>query len=645
MKKQSVYIEAMFLMNTASAGRNSYGKRVRTLVANQSDLFAMERYINDIWRFLPIPVAYLNPLGVILDVSNSLENMLHYRKEELIGGTLIGLFAEQEKMRQIQKLTLEKSRVSDHQGVVRNKEGQSIPVNISTLIRKDEQGETIGYFVALLDISKRLSAEQAFSASESQYRATLNSIGDGIHVVDKDLHIMMINDALRSRIKELGIDFEPVGRKIGDVFKFLPDTVNKEYAEVFDRGKLLVTEETVQVGNREFVSEVRKIPIFDGDLVNQVVTVIHDITAQKRDEQVKAVLYKVSREVNTALDLRELFDMIQRSLGAIIDTRNFFIALRNKGDRAISLAYFVDEREDFKSLPSGRTLTSYVIDNNRPLLVTENDIKQMKRAGQIDTVDIPAKVWLGVPLRVKDNVVGALVVHNYHDPSVYTRKDMEILEFVSEQVAAAIERKKVDEEVELNFQRLKKTSTSIIFTMAKILELRDPYTAGHQQRVARLACAIAREMGLNEEEVDGIFMAALIHDIGKIYVPAEILNRPAKLNETEMDLVKTHPSIGYDIVKEIDFSQPVDRIVVQHHERIDGSGYPNGIDGSDMILQARILAVADVVEAMASHRPYRPALSLDETLSEIDKYRDVLYDGQVVDACMKIFRDSTFRFD
>jgi PAS domain S-box-containing protein/putative nucleotidyltransferase with HDIG domain len=632
-------------MNTGSTGRKSSLNKLQAFAGVEHDLYTMEQYINDIWQYLPIPVAYLNTLGVILDVSNSFEGMLHYRKEELIGGSLIGLFTEREKIEQIQKITLEKSRVSDHQCVIKNKEGQDIPVNVSTLIRKDERGKTIGYFVALLDISKRLSAEQAFSTSESQYRATLNSIGDGIHVVDKNLRLVMINDALRSRIGDIGIDFEPVGRTVRDVFRFLPETVNREYADVFKKGKLLITEERVKVGNREFISEVRKIPIFDGERVEQVVTVIHDITAQKRDEQVKAVLYKVSREVNSAEDLRELFDLIQRSLGTIIDTRNFYIALRKKGSKEISLAYFVDEREDFKSLPEGRTLTNYVIENNRPLLVTEGDIKQMRRAGQIDAIESPVKVWLGVPLRVKDTVVGALVLHHYYNPSAYTRKDLEILEFVSEQVAAAVERKRVDEEINLNFQRLKKTSTSIIFTMAKILELRDPYTAGHQQRVARLACAIAREMGLDEEKVDGIFMAALIHDIGKIYVPAEILNRPAKLNETEMDLVKTHPSIGYDIVKEIDFEQPVDRIVVQHHERIDGSGYPNGINGSDIILQARILAVADVVEAMASHRPYRPALSLEETLDEIDRYRDVLYDGQVVDACMKIFKDSSFKFE
>lgn len=638
-------LTGLHIMNITSPGNNRKTEKKDDRLRVDKDLFTLENYINDIWQFLPIPVAYLNPLGIILDVSHSFEELLCFKKEELVGGTLIGLFTEGEKMRQIQHLTLEKNRVNNHECVIRNKTGDRIPVNVSTLIRKDEAGDVIGYFVALVDISQRVSAQQALSVSEAQYRTTLNSIGDGIQVVDENLHIIMINEALRDRIKGLGFDIEPLGKSIEEVFNFLPKGVAAEYLEVFKNGKLLVTEESVKIGNKEFISEVRKIPVFDGSRVSQVVTLIHDITERKREEQIKSVLYKISNEVTNAQNLQGLFQLIRDQLGTIIDTKNFFVALRNKNDSTISLAYFTDEQEESKSVPAGKTLTSYVIEHNRSLLVTDNDIRQMKRAGQIDLISTAAKVWLGVPLRLKDDVIGALVVQNYHDPTVYTRKDLEILEFVSEQVAAAVERKKVDEEVKLNFQRLKKTSTSIIFTMAKILELRDPYTAGHQQRVARLACAIAREMGLSEEQVDGIFMASLIHDIGKIYVPAEILNRPAKLNETEMDLVKTHPNIGYDIVKEIDFAQPVDRMIVQHHERIDGSGYPCGIDDSSIIMEARILAVADVVEAMASHRPYRPALSIDEALGEIDRYRNSLYDTHVVDACLKIFRDNNFKFD
>jgi putative nucleotidyltransferase with HDIG domain/PAS domain S-box-containing protein len=617
---------------------------VRDYAKVEQDLFALGKYINDIWQFLPVPVAYLNPLGIIMDVTHSFEELIRFKKEELIGGTLVGLFADRGKIEKIQHLTMEKSGVSNHECVIRNKAGDRIPVNVSTLTRRGEAGEVIGYFIALVDISQRVSAKQALNISENQYRTTLNSLGDGIHVVDEDLRIIMINEALRERIRSLDIGVEPLGGSLHEVFNFLPEGVVNEYRDVFRSGKLLMTEETMKVGDREFISEVRKIPVFDGCKVTQVVTVIHDITARKKDEQIKSAFYKISSGANVAQDLHELFQLIHNHLGMIIDARNFFVAMKNKVDRTCSLAYVVDERRDFKTLPEGKTLTSYVIEHNQSLLVTDNDIMQMKRAGHIDTIVTPAKIWLGVPLRLKDEVIGALVVQNYHDSAVYTRKDMEILEFVSEQVAAAVERKKIDEEMKLSFQKLKKTSTSIIFTMAKILELRDPYTAGHQQRVARLASAIAREMGLSEEKVDGIFMAALIHDIGKIYVPAEILNRPAKLNDTEMELVKTHPSIGYDIVKEIDFDQPVGRIVAQHHERMDGSGYPSGIGEKDIILEARILAVADVVEAMASHRPYRPAFSVQEALDEIARYRNSLYDRQVVDACLKVFHDDDFRF-
>ena len=180
--------------------------------------------------------------------------------------------------------------------------------------------------------------------------------------------------------------------------------------------------------------------------------------------------------------------------------------------------------------------------------------------------------------------------------------------------------------------------------MAFALEMRDPYTAGHQQRVADLACAIANEMGLSEKQTNGIRTAAMIHDIGKICIPAQILSKPGKLNEIEFSLVKAHPGIGYDILKNIEFPWPIAQMVLQHHERIDGSGYPSGLAGSEILLEARILAVADVVEAMASHRPYRPALGLDKALEEISKNRGVLYDPEVTDACLKVFRKKGFEF-
>jgi putative nucleotidyltransferase with HDIG domain len=176
--------------------------------------------------------------------------------------------------------------------------------------------------------------------------------------------------------------------------------------------------------------------------------------------------------------------------------------------------------------------------------------------------------------------------------------------------------------------------------------MKDPYTAGHQRGVAQLACAIAKEMGLPEEQIEGIRMAGLIHDIGKITIPAEILSRLGPLNDLEYGIIKTHSQAGYNILNgTIEFPWPVAQIVLQHHERMDGSGYPQGLSGEEILLEARILAVADVVEAMASNRPYRSARGIDKALKEISRNKGILYDPEVVDACLKLFTEKGFKFE
>jgi len=177
------------------------------------------------------------------------------------------------------------------------------------------------------------------------------------------------------------------------------------------------------------------------------------------------------------------------------------------------------------------------------------------------------------------------------------------------------------------------------------VEARDPYTAGHQQRVARLACAIACDMALGGDEDEGIRLGGMIHDIGKIHLPAEILSKPGRLSDMEFALVKSHTRVGYDILKDIDFPWPVADIAHQHHERLDGSGYPQGLRGDEICLEARIVAVADVVEAMSSHRPYRPALGIDAALKEIEARRGIWFDPEAVDACLRLFRKKGFGFD
>lgn len=211
--------------------------------------------------------------------------------------------------------------------------------------------------------------------------------------------------------------------------------------------------------------------------------------------------------------------------------------------------------------------------------------------------------------------------------------------------ASKTERTRVEEELQHTLENLRKAMGATIQAIASTVEMRDPYTAGHQRRVANLARAIATEMGLSKEQVEGIRMAGVIHDLGKISVPAEILTKPARLTQIEFNLVKAHPQVGYDILKRIEFPWPIAQTVLQHHERMDGSGYPAGLSGEEILMEARILGLADVVEAMCSHRPYWPALGVDKALEEISRKKGVLYDPNVVDACLKVFTEKGFKFE
>jgi len=204
------------------------------------------------------------------------------------------------------------------------------------------------------------------------------------------------------------------------------------------------------------------------------------------------------------------------------------------------------------------------------------------------------------------------------------------------------ERKMTAKQLEESFEKLRNTLYQTVDALSVTAERRDPYTAGHQRRVAYLAIEIAKELHLTDNQIEGIKVAGILHDIGKIYVPSDILNKPGKLTEAEFGLFKAHPLVGYEILHPIDFPWPVAKIILQHHERINGIGYPSGLKSNEILLEAKILAVADVVEAMASHRPYRPALGIDPALEEITKKMGILYDPTVAKACVRIFKEKGF---
>lgn len=206
------------------------------------------------------------------------------------------------------------------------------------------------------------------------------------------------------------------------------------------------------------------------------------------------------------------------------------------------------------------------------------------------------------------------------------------------------EKKKAENELNKSVNKLKQTLEETVNALASIVETRDSYTAGHQKRVAQLATAIAKKMNLSKQQIEGINVAALLHDIGKLFVPSEILNKPSRLSDLEFSLIKTHCQVSYEILKSVHFPWPIAKIIIQHHERLNGSGYPNGTKDSKITLEAKIIAVADVVEAISSHRPYRAALGLDVALEEIEKNKGILYDKNVVDTCITLFKENNFKF-
>lgn len=231
------------------------------------------------------------------------------------------------------------------------------------------------------------------------------------------------------------------------------------------------------------------------------------------------------------------------------------------------------------------------------------------------------------------------------DQTVITNKETEFSVKVEEHSATLVELTKQEATVSQDTDSLRVVLSETVQSIVTLCETRDPYTASHQQKVARLACAIASEMGLSDDQIEGIRVMGLIHDTGKVAVPSEILSKPGKLSNYEFGIIKNHSQVAYNILKGLKFPWPVAKAILQHHERLDGSGYPNGISGEEIILEARILSVSDVVEAMASHRPYRPALGIEKALEEITRNKGIGYDVNVVEACIKLFAQKRFKFE
>jgi PAS domain S-box-containing protein len=299
-------------------------------------------------------------------------------------------------------------------------------------------------------MSSKKDIAEALRRSESQLRETLDAMGDAIHVIDKDHKIVLINKAFLEWLKELRLDSKPLGKVFREVFTFLPAKVDKEYQKVFRMGKPLITEEKTKIGEREIFTETRKIPIFDGDEVVQVATVLRNITEHKKAEKIQAALYKISEAVHSAESLDELYRIIHETISELMPAKNFYIALHEKAKKMLHFPYFVDEEEENPvSEPLGKGLTEYVLRTGEPLLALPRVFNGLEKKGEVVSVGPPSIDWLGVPLRTRTKTIGVMVVQTYTEGVRYTEEDKNILTFISEQVAMAIDRTRARERLQV----------------------------------------------------------------------------------------------------------------------------------------------------------------------------------------------------
>ena len=513
----------------------------------------------------------------------------------------------------------------------------------------------------IYDITKGRRAEQALRQAEEKFRALVETTSDWIWEMDSQGRYSYASP----RVEAL-LGYRPQEMLGKTPFDFMPPQEARRVGKAFEK----FAEQRVPIPALENTSihkdgslrvlETNGVPFFDENgKFSGYRGIDRDITERKKaDETLKRTnrALKTLSASNLALVRASSEDeLLKQVTNAIVLHSDYQLA---------TVCYAVDElQKSIMPMAWSGTEDNYYLSTEISWANTEQGqlpIAEAIRNGKIQNcTDIASYLgyapWkaaalahgyasnIALPLNSNGKTFGGLSIYS-SKPNAFDKEEVKLLEELANDLAYGIKALRTRKEHEQHEIILRKSLKQFIQAIADTVEARDLYTAGHQRRVAELATAIAQEMGLPEEQINAINLAAIIHDLGKIRIPAEILSKPAKLNEVEFMLIKTHPQAGYDILKNVEFPWPISDIILQHHEKMDGSGYPQGLEGTQILLESRILTVADVVEAMSSHRPYRAALGIESALNEIRRGRKVEYDAAVVDTCLKLFAEKEFRF-
>ncbi|WP_310441501.1 HD domain-containing phosphohydrolase [Sulfurimonas sp.] len=491
-----------------------------------------------------------------------------------------------------------------------------------------------------------------YKLKEAEWRKIFDSAADPVFLHDKEFRIVLANRAYlecagKTEQEAIGKPYWEVFPKDSGPMKSCINAIEKHDSE---------EEESVYLPDgRVFISRSTNITDKAGNYRYSRHN-LTDITAMKqaleRVEQLSRLYRMISLGNQALVRANDEISLAQAMCDALVDHGGYRTAwVGFKGDdaektihpiaaRGIEIAQLRELGLTWEDNEYGHAPTGTCIRTGEPVhrhnLQDEIPQSLLPIASELGVVES-----LSLPLLVSEKIIGAMTVSATQHNQLGEEEEALLME-MSGDLAFGIKKLRDNTERIDILEKLEGSLDNAVTAIAATVEMRDPYTAGHQRRVAKLAAAIASEIGLPAEQIEGIRIAGTVHDIGKIHVPAEILSNPSKLSDAEFSIIKTHCQAGYDILRTIDFPWPVAQMILQHHEKMDGSGYPNGLKGEDILIEARILCIADVVEAMASHRPYRPGFGIFPALQEISRNKGRLYDQNVVKAVMTLFLDKGY---
>ncbi|MGA3282153.1 MAG: PAS domain S-box protein [Smithella sp.] len=589
---------------------NDQSKTKQGLIQERTSLNEAGEYARSIINTVREPLIVLDHDLRVVTASRSFYEFFKVKPDETEGQLIYNLGNEQwdiPKLRELLETILPQKTTFDNYEVEHDFAtiGKRVMLLNARQIKRALGKERI-ILLAIEDITERKQLENLLTDSEERYRHLFETASDGIIFLEqregKITHANPASEKMLGYTKK-----ELIGNKLQDIGVSL------------DMGDF---QKTIQHLNRNGFINYTDVPVrtksgqqMDTDiyLVDRATLVqcsIRDVSERKRKEE---ELRKSEEKYRTILeDIQEGYFEV--------DFAGNFTFFNDALCRALGYS-----KEELMGM------------NNRQYTDKENSEKLFQTFNKVYNTGEPTD-GLDCQIIRKDGT------KRYVEASVSLQKDSSDKPKGFRGIVRDVtERKRAEVKLQQTLDSLNNAVAATIQVMVSAVEMRDPYTAGHQLRSANLACAIAEEMGLPKEKIDGIHMAGSIHDIGKLSIPAEILSKPTKLTEIEFSLIKEHSLSGYEMLKNVESPWPLAQIVYQHHERMDGSGYPRNLKGDEIIMEARIMAVSGVVEAMASHRPYRPGLGMDAALVEIEKNRGILYDATVADACLRLFREKGYQ--